>query len=225
LTGSSELAWKGAELAKLKLAVFASGRGSNFEAILKAIAAGRLDAEVCVLISNKSDAGALEIARRHGIPALHLSAKQFPSQEAFDAALLEVLARHEVNFIALAGYLKKLSPTIVQAYRNRILNIHPALLPAFGGQGMYGHHVHEAVLQYGCKVTGVTVHIVTEEYDAGPPVIQRCVPVLDDDTPESLAARVLEVEHQVYPEALQYFAEDRVRVEGRRVRILPKPIA
>ncbi|MDZ7373864.1 MAG: phosphoribosylglycinamide formyltransferase [candidate division KSB1 bacterium] len=210
-------------MAALKLAVFASGRGSNFEAILRAIDEGRLDAEVRVLISNKSDAGALEIARRRGIPAFHLSAQQFPTPEAFDQSLLEILARHEVNFIALAGYLKKLSPTIVQAYRNRILNIHPALLPAFGGKGMYGHHVHQAVLDYGCKVTGVTVHIVTEEYDAGPPVIQRCVPVLDDDTVETLAARVLEVEHQVYAEALQYFAEGRVQVEGRRVRILPRP--
>jgi len=208
-------------LAKLKLAVFASGRGSNFEAILRAIAEGRLDAEVRVVISNKADAGALEIARSQNIPALHLSAKQFPSQSAFDEELLRVLREHEVNFIALAGYLKKISPTIVQAFRNRILNIHPALLPSFGGKGMYGHHVHQAVLDSGCKVTGVTVHIVTEEYDAGPPVIQRCVPVLDDDTAETLAARVLKVEHQVYAEALQYFAEDRVRVEGRRVRILP----
>lgn len=209
-------------MGRLRLAVFASGRGSNFQAILKAIDEGRLDAEVRVLISNKSDAGALEIARSRGIPAIHLSAKQFPTEEAFDDRLLQILHQFDVNFIALAGYLKKLSPRIVSAYRNRILNIHPALLPSFGGKGMYGHHVHEAVLNYGCKVTGVTVHIVTEEYDAGPPVIQRCVPVLDDDTPDTLAARVLEVEHQVYAEALQYFAEDRVKIEGRRVKILPK---
>ncbi len=214
---------KDSDLAKLRIAVFASGRGSNLEAILRAIDRGRLDACVCAVISNRATAGALQIASRRRIPAYHLSQKQFPDQESFDAEVLSVLRNHDTNFIALAGYLKKLSPTIVRAYPNRILNIHPALLPAFGGKGMYGHHVHEAVLAYGCKVTGVTVHIVTEEYDAGPPIIQRCVEVRDDDTPETLAARVLRVEHRVYPQALQYFAEGRVRVEGRLVRILPAP--
>ncbi|MCR4438648.1 MAG: phosphoribosylglycinamide formyltransferase [bacterium] len=205
----------------LRLAVLASGRGSNLEAILRAIDRGELDAEVAAVISNKSTAGALEIARSRGIPAVHLSALQFSSQEEFDKALLQLLERHAVNFIALAGYLKMLSPTIVRAFRHRILNIHPALLPSFGGKGLYGHYVHEAVLAYGCKVSGATVHLVDEEYDTGPPVIQECVPVLEDDTPETLAARVLTVEHRIYAQALQLFAEDRVVVEGRRVRILP----
>jgi len=205
----------------LRLAVLASGRGSNLEAILRAIERGELDAEVVVVISNKSTAGALEIARARNIPAVHLSALQFSSQEEFDRALLDLLAQHGVNFIALAGYLKMLSPTIVRAFRHRILNIHPALLPSFGGKGLYGHYVHEAVLAYGCKVSGATVHLVDEQYDTGPPVIQECVSVHEDDTPETLAARVLTVEHRIYAQALQLFAEDRVVVEGRRVRILP----
>ena len=206
---------------KLRIAVFASGRGSNFEAILKNILAGKLQAEIVVVISNKRTAGALEIARQHNIPAYFVSAKKFPEQKDFDGEVMKILHAHKANFIALAGYLKMISPEIVHKYRGRILNIHPALLPSFGGKGMYGHHVHEAVLNYGCKVSGVTVHLVDESYDTGPPVIQRCVPVLDDDTPESLAARVLKVEHEVYSEAIRYFAEGRVRIEGRRVRILP----
>lgn len=205
----------------LKLGVLASGRGSNFEAILKNIKAGKLDATVRIVISNKSSAGVLEIARKNNIPAIRLSIKQFPDQQKFDAQLLKILSDHDVNFIALAGYLKMISPKVVRAYRNRILNIHPALLPSFGGKGYYGLRVHEAVLEYGCKVSGVTIHIVDEKYDAGPPVLQRCVPVLDDDTPESLAARVLKVEHQIYSEALQLFAENRVEVKGRRVVIKP----
>lgn len=204
----------------LRLAVLASGRGSNLEAILRAIERRELDAEVVVVISNNSTAGALDIARSHGIPAVHLSARQFATQEEFDQAFLNLLERHGVNFVALAGYLKMLSPTIVRAFRHRILNIHPALLPSFGGKGMYGHYVHEAVLAYGCKVSGATVHLVDEQYDTGPPVIQECVPVHEDDTPETLAARVLEVEHRIYAQALQLFAEDRVVIEGRRARIL-----
>jgi len=207
---------------KLRLGVLASGRGSNFEAILKNIERGRLDAEVRVLISNRRDAGALEIARAHNIPAVYLSPSDFPSIEAFDEALLRTFDRYGVNFVILAGYLKKLSPQVVARYRNRMLNIHPALLPSFGGKGMYGIHVHEAVLAHGCKVTGVTVHIVDEEYDAGPIVLQRCVPVRDDDTPETLAARVLKVEHRLYSKAIQLFAEGRVEVRGRRVFIRPK---
>ncbi|MDZ7260674.1 MAG: phosphoribosylglycinamide formyltransferase [candidate division KSB1 bacterium] len=206
----------------LKLAVLASGRGSNFEAILKAIESGKLNAQVQVAISNNSTAGALEIARNHGIPAIHLSHKQFSTPEEFDEQLLKILSEHQVELVVLAGYMKMLSPRVVQQFKNRILNIHPALLPSFGGKGLYGIHVHQAVLDYGCKVTGVTVHLVDETYDTGPPVLQRCVPVLDDDTPETLAARVLEVEHQVYAEALQLFAEGRVEVKGRRVRIKDK---
>ncbi|MDZ7291235.1 MAG: phosphoribosylglycinamide formyltransferase [candidate division KSB1 bacterium] len=203
----------------LRLAIFASGRGSNFQALLDAIAAKRLSAQVVLCVSNRPDAGALQIARSGNIPAVVIEEKHYATASEYEAELLEQLAKHEVNFIALAGFLRKIPIGVVRQFRHRIVNIHPALLPSFGGKGMYGHRVHEAVLEYGCKVSGATVHLVDEEYDTGPPILQRCVPVLDDDTPETLAARVLKVEHQIYAEALQLFAEDRIHIEGRRVRI------
>lgn len=203
----------------LKLAVLASGRGSNFQAILNNIQQKKLDASVEIVISNNSKAGVLEIARENGIPAMRISQRQFDTPDEFNAKLLAVLSEHGANFIVLAGYMKLLDPKIIRAYRDRILNIHPALLPSFGGKGMYGIHVHEAVLEFGCKVTGVTVHIVDEKYDCGLPIIQKCVPVLSDDTPEILAKRVLKVEHQAFSEALRLFAEDRVEIKGRRAII------
>ncbi len=208
-------------MAHLRLGILASGRGSNFEAILNHIKQGKLDASIQVVISNKESAGALDIARQNGIPAVNISKKEFPEQEQFDEQLLSLLNKYQVNFVVLAGYLKMLSPFVVRKFKNRILNIHPALLPSFGGKGMYGIHVHEAVLSYGCKVTGVTVHLVDEAYDTGPPVLQRCVPVKDDDTAETLAARVLKIEHQIYSEALQLFAQNRIEIVDRRVKIKP----
>jgi phosphoribosylglycinamide formyltransferase-1 len=204
----------------LRLAVFASGRGSNFQAILNAIATERLRAQVALCVSNRADAGALQVARDAQIPVAVIEEKQFAKVADYARALLEQLAQHDVNFIALAGFMRKIPVEVVRQFRHRLVNIHPALLPSFGGKGMYGHRVHEAVLEYGCKVSGATVHFVDEEYDSGAPILQRCVPVLDDDTPETLAARVLLVEHQIYPEALQLFADERVRVEGRKVKIL-----
>ena len=209
-------------MAHLRLGVLASGRGSNFEAILTNIKNGKLDASIHVVISNKESAGVLEIARNNGIPAVHISKKQFPEQEDFDRHVLSILMEYQVNFVVLAGYLKMLSPFIVKNFKNRILNIHPALLPSFGGKGMYGHHVHQAVLDYGCKVTGVTIHLVDEAYDTGTPVLQRCVPVHDDDTADTLAERVLKIEHQIYTEALQLFAQERVAIVGRRAIIKPE---
>lgn len=206
----------------LRLAVLASGSGTNLAAIIANIESGKLDSEIRLVISNKAEAGALAIARSHGIPAFHLEASQFPDPNAFDDNFLQLLSRHQIEMIILAGYLKKLSAQVVQTFRRRILNIHPALLPAFGGKGMYGHHVHQAVLDYGCKVTGVTVHIVDPEYDSGTPVLQRCVPVLQDDSAETLAARVLKEEHQIYSEAIQLFAERRVQINGRKVIIKPE---
>ncbi|SHK06337.1 phosphoribosylglycinamide formyltransferase [Rhodothermus profundi] len=207
----------------LRLAVFASGSGTNFQAILDATQAGHLPAQVVLCVSDRPTAGALERAQQQGIPTAVLAPRDYPSPEAFGEALLNVLRAHDVGLVALAGYLKKIPDNVVAAYRNRILNIHPSLLPAFGGPGMYGRRVHEAVLNYGVRWTGATVHLVDEEYDHGPIVLQEPVPVLPDDTPETLAARVLAVEHRLYPEALRLFAEGRVRVEGRRVRILPEP--
>ena len=203
----------------MNIAVFASGRGSNFQAILNAIDDGRLPAVVTLLVSNNSNAGAMELARSRNIPAIHLNQKQYSSAQLYEEQLLQSLTRYKVELIALAGYMKRIPTVVIDRFRNRILNVHPALLPAFGGAGMYGIHVHEAVLASGAKVTGVTVHVVDEEYDKGPIVMQKCVDVLDDDTPESLAARVLPLEHELYPRAIAAFANKRVRIEGRKVWI------
>ena len=192
----------------LHLAVLGSGRGSNFQAILRAIDEGRLPSvRVCLVISNNSQAGILALAGAAGVPALHLSQKQYPSEDAFAEALAQALRSHNTELIALAGYMKRVPSRIVREYRGRILNIHPALLPKFGGQGMYGHHVHEAVIASRERESGATVHVVDEEYDRGPIVLQRKVRVSPDDTPDTLAAKVLEVEHALYPEAIGQYAD------------------
>ncbi|MEX2117683.1 MAG: phosphoribosylglycinamide formyltransferase [Bacteroidota bacterium] len=203
----------------MNIAVFASGRGSNFHAILDAVREGLLPARVCAVISNNSAAGALETARSHNIPAFHLSQKQFPSEDAFSDSLLSLLQDHGAQFIALAGYLKKLTFPIVERYRNKITNVHPALLPSFGGPGMYGRHVHEAVIAAGVKVSGATVHLVDEVYDRGPIVLQKSVEVTAGDDVACLAAKVLAIEHEIYPLALKAFAEGRVEFKGNKVWI------
>jgi formyltetrahydrofolate-dependent phosphoribosylglycinamide formyltransferase len=201
----------------LTIAVFGSGRGSNFQAILHAVNQGSVPgARIACVISNNSTAGILETARAHSIPALHLSQKNFPDQDSFAHHLLEVLRRHDVNFIALAGYMKLLPSAIITTYRQRIVNIHPALLPKFGGKGMYGLHVHEAVLKAGEHESGASVHFVDEVYDHGTVILQKRVPVRPDDTPETLAARVLAVEHEIYPEVLRRFARGDISIPDPR---------
>ncbi len=187
------------------------------QAILDAISAGTLNAEVVLVVSDRDGIGALERAERVSIPTVVLHPRDFAGAEAFGAALLDVLNAEAVNFIALAGYLKQIPGVVVQAFRHRILNIHPSLLPAFGGPGFYGRRVHEAALAHGVRWSGATVHLVDEEYDTGPIVLQEPVPVHADDTPETLAARVLTVEHALYPQALRLFADGHIRIEGRRV--------
>ena len=201
------------------LAVFASGGGSNFAAMLKAVEAGRLDAAPVLLVADRPGIGAIEKAEAHGVPVAVLPPSDFADEDAFADALLAALHAHGATHVALAGYLKKVPARVVRAYRHRMLNVHPALLPAFGGKGYYGQRVHEAVIEHGCRVSGATVHLVDEEYDTGPILLQEPVPVHPDDTPRSLAARVLQVEHRIFPEALQLFAQGRARVEGRRVVI------
>ena len=192
----------------LRIAVFGSGRGSNFQAILSAMHEGRIPhAVVRVVISNNSKAGILDIARAHGIPAEHLSEKQCGSEEELVSRMLASLRSHDVNFIVLAGYMKRVPRRLIEQFRNRIINIHPALLPRFGGQGMYGMRVHEAVISSGEQVSGATVHVVDEEYDHGAVVLQKSVAVDPHDTAETLAAKVLEVEHEIYPEAVRMFAQ------------------
>lgn len=201
---------------KLNLVVLASGGGTNLQAIIDNIEAGKLDAQIKAVISNNSKSGALERARNHKIPDIHLSQKQFATPDEFDQKLLSVLKEKETDLVVLAGYMKMISPTVIREYKNRIINIHPALLPSFGGKGMYGIHVHEAVLESGVKVTGVTVHTVDEVYDHGPILFQKCVPVLADDTPESLQQRVLPHEHEAYSKVIQLFAEGKIEIKDNK---------
>ncbi len=201
----------------VRCAVFASGGGSNFQALIDRKNSGDLHVEFALLISNNSKAFACERARLNNIPALHLSEKQFDSPLAYSDRLMGLLDEYKVDLIVLAGYMKKLPEALVQKYRMKILNIHPGLLPSFGGKGMYGKYVHQAVLDYGAKVSGVTVHFVDEEYDQGPVILQQTLQVLDTDDADSLAARILTLEHAHFWRALEAVASGKVRVEGRRV--------
>ena len=198
----------------LVLGVLASGRGSNLQAILDAIDTGRCPARVAVVVSDRKDASALERARRAGVRAVHLDPRAYPDRTAFDAAIADVLDADGVELVCLAGYMRVLSPEFLRRYRSRALNVHPALLPAFPGL-----HAQRQVLEHGVKVTGATVHFVDEGVDTGPIVVQAAVPVLDDDTEATLAARILVEEHRLYPEAIRLYAEGRLEVSGRRVRI------
>jgi phosphoribosylglycinamide formyltransferase 1 len=208
----------------LRLGVLASGGGTNLQAILDNCAAGRLTAEVAVVVSDV-ECGALDRARAAGVPAVHVDRRdkaRYPTREAFDEAVLAALAEHGVELVCHAGYLRIMTEKLASTYAGRMINTHPALLPSFGGKGRWGHHVHQAVLDYGCKVSGCTIHFVTLETDEGPIILQRAVPVEEGDTAETLAARILPVEHALFSEAIQLFAEGRLQIEGRCVRIRPK---
>lgn len=203
------------------IGVLISGSGTNLQALMDAIDAGYIpDAKIAVVISNRKSAYGLERAKAHGIPAECILKKDFEDEEAFNRAILERLRFYGVDLVVLAGYLSILSPEVVRSYPNRIINIHPSLIPAFCGKGFYGEKVHRAVLDYGVKITGATVHFVDEGTDTGPIILQCPVEVKEDDDVRSLAARVLEVEHQLLPEAVRLFVEGKLAVEGRKVRIL-----
>lgn len=188
---------------KRRLAVFCSGTGSNYKALFHAIRERSLPAEIVLCLTNRSQCGAVDFSKEMGVEALHLSEKQFDSYDAFALAMLEALRMRRVDYILLAGYMRKVPQAVVEAYAGRILNIHPALLPKFGGEGMYGINVHRAVIEAGEKESGATVHLVDEEYDRGRILMQHRVPVMPGDSPETLAARVLEAEHRLYPAALE----------------------
>jgi len=205
----------------MRLALFASGGGSNVGAIFDAIDAGTLHADPVLLVTDRQNAGALERAEARGIETAVIP--HGGDEAAFAQALLDALARAEADTLALAGYLRKIPDPVVWAYRHRILNVHPSLLPAFGGPGWYGRKVHQGVLDYGCRVSGATVHLVDSEFDTGPVVLQETVPVEPGDTAETLAARVLAVEHRLFPRALALLASRRLHVDGRRVDILDAP--
>jgi len=199
---------------RLRLGVLASGRGSNLQAIIDAIEKGTLEAVLAVVLSNKSDAPALERARQHGAPAIFLDPKATPGREHYDQVLLEQLRKHDVELVALAGYMRIVTPVLIDAYPHRMMNIHPSLLPAFPGLA-----AQKQALDWGVKTAGCTVHFVTEGVDAGPIIRQAAVPVFEGDTEETLAARILVEEHRLYPEAIQFFAQGRLTVEGRKVLI------
>jgi phosphoribosylglycinamide formyltransferase-1 len=203
---------------KVRLGVLASGRGSNLQALIDAIESGTVQARIAVVISNKKDAQALERAQAHGVTDVFLDPKLYAGmvdkREAYDRGVLDILRKYEVDLVLLAGYMKIVTPVLIETYRNRMMNIHPSLLPSF--PGLDGQ---KQALEWGVKVAGCTVHFVTEGVDEGPIILQAAVPVLERDSPETLAARILVEEHKLYPRAVQLYAEGRLHVEGRRVRI------
>ncbi len=202
----------------LRIGVLASGRGSNLQAIIDAIEAGELDCRLAVVVSDRADAQALERGRKHGTDVVFMDSKGYAKREAFDQAVLGVLAEHRVELVCLAGYMRVLSPTFVRSLPGQIMNIHPALLPSFPGL-----HAQRQALQSGVKVSGATVHFVDEGVDTGPIICQVAVPVREDDTEETLAARILEQEHQLYPRAIRLYAEGRLSIIGRRVLVREDP--
>jgi phosphoribosylglycinamide formyltransferase 1 len=201
----------------IKLGVLLSGSGTTLQNLIDRIDAGQLPVELVCVVSSRHGVFGLERAQRYGIPTATVARKEYADTESFGAAIWERLAPHAPDLVVLAGFMSLL--TVPTAYENRVMNVHPALIPAFCGKGMYGHHVHEAVLAAGVKVTGATVHFVDEHYDHGPIILQGCVPVLDDDTAETLSERVQAKERDLYPEAIGLFAEGKLEVVGHRVRI------
>lgn len=194
-----------------RLGILISGRGSNLQAIIEAIAAGSLDAEIAGVLSNRADAPGLERARAAGLDTLVIGHQAYATREAFDRVLLAQLRARDVGLVCLAGFMRVLGPAFLEAFPNAVLNMHPALLPAFPGLG-----AQRQALEHGVKISGATVHLVTTQLDAGPIVLQSSVPVRDDDTVETLSARILAIEHRLYPEAIQLVLDGGWRLEGRR---------
>jgi phosphoribosylglycinamide formyltransferase 1 len=205
----------------IRIGVLASGSGTNLQAIMDGCSRGEIRGRVVVVVSNNPKARALDRARLAGIPAVAMHHRAFPNRDTFDAKLVEILHSYEVDLVCLAGFMRVLGPSFIRQFPDRIMNIHPALLPAFGGLGMFGDRVHQTVLDSGVRFSGCTIHFANEAPDGGPIILQAVLPVLDADTAQSLAERILVEEHRLYPEAVKLFAEGRLQVEGRRVRILP----
>jgi formyltetrahydrofolate-dependent phosphoribosylglycinamide formyltransferase len=204
-------------MSDIRLAVLISAGGTTLQNLLDRIADGRLAARIAVVISSRGDAFGLERAQRAGVPAVVVERRRCTSVEEFSARIFDHCREAGAELVCMAGFLQLIR--IADDFRGRVMNIHPALIPAFCGKGFYGHHVHEAVLAYGAKVSGCTVHFADNEFDHGPIILQRTVAVLEDDTPDTLAERIYEQECIAYPEAIRLFAEKRLRIEGRKVRI------
>ena len=204
---------------RIRIGVLASGGGTNLQAVIDACERGEIDGDVVVVISNMPEAFSLERARKHRIDAFCFPHKGV-TREQHEADVIGCLEQHKVDLVCLAGYLRMLTPVFINKYAGRLMNTHPALLPSFGGKGMHGLNVHQAVLDYGCKVSGCTIHYVTLEVDGGPIILQKAVPVLEGDTAETLQERVLKEEHKLYPRALQLFAQGKLKQDGRRIRVL-----
>lgn len=202
----------------LRLGVLLSGSGTSLENLLQRIDKGELDAEVCLVLSTKPAAAGLERARRRGLPTEVVDRRDLPDEAAFNEALHAVLDRYAPDLLVLAGFLSRFE---LRGYAGRAINVHPALVPAFSGKGFYGERVHRAVLESGVKLTGATVHFCDDEYDTGPVILQKAVPVEEDDDVQSLRERVMEAERELLPRAIELFGEGRLHIEGRRVRIAP----
>ena len=203
----------------IRIAVLLSGSGTTLENLLDERAKGRLDADVVAVVSSRPGAFGLERARRHGIPAHVVDRRTYPDEHEWNEALHRILDAAAPDLLVLAGFLSRIE---LRGWNGRAMNVHPALIPAFSGKGYYGERVYRAVLDYGVKLTGATVHFCDEEYDTGPVILQKAVPVHEDDTVETLSGRVREVERELLPRAIQLFAQGRLRLEGRRVHILPR---
>lgn len=205
---------------QLKIGVLISGSGTNLQSLMDSIEAGCINGSIEVVISDKSSAYGLERARQHKIDAVFVNQKDYESIESYNEAVIKELESRRVELVVLAGYLKILSARFIETYRNRIINIHPSLIPSFCGKGYYGLKVHEAAVRYGVKVSGATVHFVDEEADTGPIILQETVEVDIEDTAETLQQKVLKVEHRILPLAVKLYCEGRLEVQGRRVRII-----
>ena len=204
---------------QVKIGVLISGSGTNLQSLIDNIETGNIKGRIAVVISNRKDAYGLNRARQKNIDALYIRQKDYESFENFNDAIIDELKKHNVELVVLAGYLKILTSKFIEEYRNRIINIHPSLIPAFCGKGYYGIKVHEEVIKYGVKLSGATVHFVDEEADTGPIIIQEAVEVGYEDTAETLQQKVLKIEHKILPLAVKYYCEGKIQISGRKVKI------
>lgn len=206
-------------MSQVKIGVLISGGGTNLQALIDNIDNGNINGKISVVISNKDNAYGLKRAKNKGIASVYIDRKKFENDIDYNREIIRTLEEHDVELVVLAGYLKILSKELINKYENRIINIHPSLIPSFCGKGFYGEKVHKAVLEYGVKITGATVHFVDYEADSGPIILQQAVIVNDDDTVESLQKRVLDIEHKILVEAVSLFCEHKLKIEGRKVMI------